>query len=62
MTLFMVEMHATELKTGVKSEITSNTKDTARETMIITVPSTTNLTDSVHPNDTMKESKLSPTP
>jgi hypothetical protein len=50
------------LKTGVKSEITSNRKDTARETMIITVPSTTNLTDSVHPNDTMKESKLSPTP
>jgi hypothetical protein len=55
-TLLAVEMHAAGLKVGAKSEITSNRSDAMKGTMIITVPSMTNLTDSVPlKKDAMKE-------
>jgi hypothetical protein len=61
-TLFTAEMHTSELKNGAKSEVTSNRNDATKGTMIIIVPSMTNLTNSVPPKmDAMKEeSKLFP--
>jgi hypothetical protein len=42
-----IEMHADRSKFGSKNETASNGNDTTRGTMIIMVPSTTNLTDNI---------------
>jgi hypothetical protein len=57
------EMHATGSKTSAKSETASNRNDTMKGTMIIMVPTMTNLTDNVPlKEDAMKEeSKHFPT-
>jgi hypothetical protein len=60
MTLFTTEMDMAKLKISAKSEIASNRNGATKGTMIITVPSMTNLTDSVPlKRDAMKkESRL----
>jgi hypothetical protein len=45
----MAKMHATGLKTTTKSEITLNRNDATKGTMIVTIPSMTNLINNAPP-------------